>query len=117
MSDKKEGPLVVYYEELLREADKNPVGKFANFLWKHSFLGQLYELGKVLSGYGGLTEDDAENVRRIIKAGRDEGVDEMEIEMSREQWMGLKGKVDQVDADVGFGTGGKTGYRVEVKYK
>lgn len=119
----KERKLVLSYIDMLDGNWDFPGGKVAKIIFDASGLGFHLKMGKAvgeaLGKMGGLTEDDTENVRRIVEAGRKEGVKEMDIEMDREQWVGLKakGNIDRVGAEVGFGTGGSTGYRVRVKYK
>lgn len=117
--------MVVNYEKLLTDVPKGDslVKKTAKVLWENSLIGQQIKMyhafGSALAKYGGLTSDDVENVNRIIRAGKAQDVKEMDIELSRDQWLGLKarGNAYGADVDVGFGTGGKTDYKIHVKYK
>ena len=69
-----------------------------------------------LNSPGNLSQDDAENIRKIIEEGRNQKVDEMEIEMSRNVAMGFT--VNSVEgADITVGSKGQTKYVMKVKYK
>ncbi|MDX2257021.1 MAG: hypothetical protein NW214_16020 [Pseudanabaenaceae cyanobacterium bins.39] len=69
-----------------------------------------------LNSPGNLSQDDAENIRKIIEEGRNQRVDEMEIEMSRNVAMGFS--VNNVEgADVTVGSKGQTKYVMKIKYK
>lgn len=69
-----------------------------------------------LNSTGRLTEDDSENIRKIIEEGRTQKVDEMEIEVSRNVANGLNLKgIESVN--VILGSQGETKYVVKVKYK
>lgn len=80
----------------------------------------LWEWGKYLidrfSSPGSLSQDDAENIKKILEEGRNQKVDEMEIEMSRDTATGLS--VNGIEGvDITFGSKGKTKYVMKVKYK
>lgn len=132
------GPLVLSYPDMLNvfarlkqgDADWKDVAVAGAVAALHPLLQSivlgpavagplLAGLMKTLGDFGGFTDNDAENVSRLIKSGKENDVDEMSIEMERDQWLGLKGKLDGSDegVDVGFGMGGDTGYRIDVKYK
>ncbi|MBW4580466.1 MAG: hypothetical protein KME42_12955 [Tildeniella nuda ZEHNDER 1965/U140] len=65
---------------------------------------------------GNLTQDDAENIRKIIEEGRNQKVDEMEIEMSRNVTTGFS--IDGIKgAEITLGSKGETKYVMKVKYK
>ena len=66
---------------------------------------------------GKITNDDAQNVESIIKAGRQNMVDEMNITIDREQMSGVRAKLEEMDVDFEVGTKGKTKYIINVKYK
>ena len=80
----------------------------------------LWQLGKYLIDRlnlpGKLSKNDAENIREILKEGRNQKVDEMEIEMSREAATGFNFN-DIKGVDITFGNKGKTKYVMRVKYK
>ena len=68
------------------------------------------------SSPGSLSQDDAENIRKILEEGRNQKVDEMEIEMSRDTATGLD--INGIEgADITLGSKGKTKYVMKVKYK
>lgn len=72
---------------------------------------ELWEGIKYLAGrfssLGSLTQDDAENIRKILEEGRNQKVTEMEIEMSRDTATGLS--INGMEAaDITFGSKGKT---------
>lgn len=68
------------------------------------------------SSPGALSENDSENIKEIIKEGKKQGVDEMEIEMTRDTALGLDiNGID--DADITIGAKGNTKYVMKVKYK
>jgi hypothetical protein len=118
MSLLKRKSLVVNYNDLLNNDELwDKVKKGISFAFPG--LGLLMKLTQSLNKFGGLTRDDSENVERVIRAGREQSVDKMSIELDRDQWAGLKGKLDAgpADAEIAFGTGGSTGYRIDVKYK
>ncbi len=80
----------------------------------------LWELGKYLVDRfispGNLSQDDAENIKKILEEGRNQKVDAMEIEMSRDTATGLS--INGIEgADITFGSKGKTKYVMRVKYK
>lgn len=119
-------PVVIHYTNLLKKlgqggswTDNLLAGAVAGLKAGLNPLGAAADIAKALGNFGGLSDDDAENVHRIIKSGKQNNVDKMSIEMERDQWLGLKGKLDagEADAEVAFGTGGSTGYRIDVKYK
>ncbi|CAN5623903.1 hypothetical protein BH23CYA1_BH23CYA1_20950 [soil metagenome] len=88
----------------------NPLAPYM-ILWE----GVKYVVDR-LSLPGSLSQDDAENIRKIIEEGRTQNVDEMEIEMSRKVAMGFN--VSSVEsADVTIGSKGQTRYVMKVKYK
>ena len=59
------------------------------------------------SSPGSFSEDDAENIRKIIEEGRNQKVDEMEIEMNRDVTTGFS--INGIEgADITFGSKGKT---------
>ncbi|UBF27769.1 hypothetical protein K9N68_07600 [Kovacikia minuta CCNUW1] len=69
-----------------------------------------------LNSSGSLSQDDAENIRKILEEGRNQKVDEMEMEVSRDVATGLS--IDGVKgAEITFGNKGETKYFVKVKYK
>ena len=74
-----------------------------------------------LKGQGQVSKDDAENLQTIIRAGREQGVDEMQIKVTKDQWAGIKAKggIEDVgaDIDIGIGAAGSSEYVVTVKYK
>lgn len=74
-----------------------------------------------LKGQGQVSKDDAENLQTIIRAGREQGVDEMHIKISKDQFAGIKAKGAIKDAgadiDIGLGASGSSEYVVNVKYK
>jgi len=75
---------------------------------------------KSLFDNGKISKDDVKNVTTIIESGRTNHVDEMQIGLSREQFLGLQGALKAPDGTtVSFhaGSDGKTGYQVNVKYK
>ena len=75
---------------------------------------------KSLFDNGKISKDDVKNVTTIIESGRLNHVNEMEIGLSREQFLGLQGALKAPDGTtVSFhaGSDGKTEYRINVKYK
>ena len=73
-----------------------------------------------LHDQGKLTKDDASNVVQIIEGGQKQHVDQMDITMSREQFLGLQGALKAPNGTtVSFhaGSDGKSEYRINVKYK
>lgn len=69
-----------------------------------------------LSSPGSLSQNDTENIRKILEEGRNQKVDELEIEMTREVALGLSiGGIE--GAEITFGSKGKTKYVMKVKYK
>lgn len=81
--------------------------------------GLAYLILKQFFQPGSLGEDDAKNIETIIKAGKDNGVDEMEIELDCEVMQGLDVNVFQEleGVKVILGQKGKSRYRLKVKYK
>jgi len=78
--------------------------------------GSLIALVKIINSLGNLSEDDTENIRKIIEEGRKQNVAEMEIEMSRDVGMGIN--IANLNRyEVTIGTKGKTKYMLKVKYK
>jgi len=76
----------------------------------------LIALVKIINSLGNLSEDDTENIRKIIEEGRKQNVAEMEIEMSRDVGMGIN--IANLNRyEVTIGTKGKTKYMLKVKYK
>lgn len=75
---------------------------------------------RYLHDQGKITKDDASNVVQIIEGGRKQKVDQMDITLTREQFLGLQGALKAPDGtSVSFqaGSDGKTEYRISVKYK
>lgn len=65
---------------------------------------------------GNLSQDDSENIRKIIEEGRKQKVSEMEIEMSRDVATGVS--INGLEGvDVTIGSKGNTKYMMKVKYK
>lgn len=80
-------------------------------LWE----GVKYLVGR-FSSSGSLSQDDNENLREILKEGRNQKVDVMEIEMSRDTATSLS--INGMEGtDTTFGSKGKTKYVMKVKYK
>lgn len=102
---KKFEPIEVGWGHIL-----NPLAPYM-ILWE----GIRYVVDR-LNSPGNLSESDADNIRKIIEEGRNQKVDEMEIEMSRNVAMGFS--VNSVeDADVTVGSKGETKYIMRIKYK
>ncbi|WP_026736636.1 hypothetical protein [Fischerella sp. PCC 9605] len=82
-------------------------------------MGLVYVMLKQFFQPGSLGKDDAKNIETIIKAGKDNGVDEMEIELDREVMQGLDiNAFQEVEGiNVTLGQKGKSRYRLKVKYK
>ena len=88
----------------------NPLAPYMD-LWE----GIKYLVDR-FSSPGSLSQDDAENIRKILEEGRNQKVDEMEIEMSRDTATGLN--INGIEgAEITFGSKGKTKYVMKVKYK
>lgn len=70
---------------------------------------------------GGFGVDDRENIKQIIEMGRTQDVEEMEIEMTREQAQGINATGGIVGlsqgTDITIGSKGKTTYVMKVKYR
>lgn len=68
-----------------------------------------------------LTDDDASNLQQILKAGQDAGCDELEIEMDKDRFLGLKGQLSEpnsgINAKIEAGASGKAKYKIKAKYK
>lgn len=75
----------------------------------------------LLRGQGKITEDDAQSVAEIIKAGAESDVDEMTITVNRENVLGIDTKLKGLKTKRGFnfvvGMRGDTTYEIKVKYK
>jgi hypothetical protein len=77
-----------------------------------------------LYNQGRLAEDDTTNIISIIEAGRCQCVDEMEIEVNKQTFLGLKLNanpphgvdilIPHIEAQAGVGGAGK--YRIKIKY-
>ncbi len=107
------------YNEKTKELEPQDVGwiYLLNPLTPYMELWQVVKsLVDRFSSPGSLSQDDSENIRKIIEEGRNQKVDEMEIEMSRNIAIGLSVNGIQ-GADVTLGSKGKTKYVMKVKYK
>lgn len=107
------------YNEKTKKLEPREVG-WIHFLDPINPYRDLWEWVKYLvdrlSSPGSLSQDDAENIKKILEEGRNQKVDEMEIEMSRETATGLS--INGIEgADITFGSKGKTKYVMRVKYK
>lgn len=107
------------YNETTKKLEAKEVGlihyinPFAPYMdvWE----GMKYLIDR-FSSPGSLSQDDAENIRKILEEGRNQKVDEMEIEMSRDIANGFS--INGIEGvDITFGTKGKTNYVMKVKYK
>lgn len=120
--------MLVDYEELVAKAQRGePVtatdmakAAVANVL---DPFGMYRAAGRAVMGFlnsSEITHDDAENIGRILAKGRDAGLDEMEVEIDKSRFIGLKAAIP-VDAktvltvDAGGGANGKV--RIKAKYK
>ena len=82
-------------------------------------------LYQYLRDQGRMTQDDATNIATIIEAGKTQGVDEMDISVSKETLMGLRVNLKPpagVDVtlpqiDTQFGVHGSGSYKIRVKYR
>jgi hypothetical protein len=75
---------------------------------------------KYLHDQGKVSNNDARNVTTIIEAGRANHVDQMEIVLSRDQFVGLKGALPTpTGTAITFeaGSEGKSEYKIKVSYK
>jgi hypothetical protein len=113
------GKLRLVYNEQTKKLEPQEVGwiHFLNPLAPYMDLWQWIKyLANRLSSPGSLSQDDAENIRKIFEEGRNQRIDEMEIEMSRDTAMGLS--INGLDgADITLGSKGKTKYIMRVKYR
>lgn len=85
--------------------------------WPNHLLTNLFNnLVEQINSLGNLSQDDSENIRKIIEEGRKQKVSEMEIEMSRDVATGFNMKGLE-GVDVTIGGKGNTKYVMKVKYK
>lgn len=64
------------------------------------------------------SDEDVKNIEKLIETGRKQGVDEMEIRVSKERAIGLKGKLDAGKAgDVTIGLDAESEVVIKVKYR
>ncbi|MEH2107254.1 hypothetical protein [Nostoc sp.] len=86
-------------------------------LLPNTFLISLFaNLVDQINSPGNLSQDDSENIRKIIEEGRKQKVSEMEIKMSRDVATGVSIKGLE-GVDVTIGGKGNTKYVMKVKYK
>ncbi|MBD2562074.1 hypothetical protein [Nostoc foliaceum] len=87
------------------------------FNWPNYFLINLFNnLVDKINSPGNLSQDDSENIIKIIEEGRKQKVSEMEIEMSRDVATGVS--INGLEGvDVTIGCKGNTKYVMKVKYK
>lgn len=79
----------------------------------------IYSLITKFSQPGSLKGQDADNIRTIIQAGRDNNVAEMEIELENQVVQGLDLKALESLGGVNtiLGQKGKSTYKLKIKYK
>ena len=92
-----------------------------NYVESYQYLkkktGAIYSY---LRDQGKISKDDASNVVQIIEGGRKQNVDQMDITLTRQQFLGLQGALKAPNGtSVSFqaGSDGKTEYLMTVKYK
>lgn len=87
------------------------------FSWPNIFLIKLFNnLVDKINSPGNVSQDDSENIRKIIEEGRKQKVSEMEIEMSRDVAIGVS--INGLEGvEVTIGSKGNTKYVMKVKYK
>lgn len=112
----------LYYDPKTKQLIKElPLGLLTSALLP-TYYPALAFLGFVIDRFskpGSLKGDDAENIETIIRAGKDNDVDEMEIELDREVVQGLDVKAfESVEGvNITLGQKGKSCYKLKVKYK
>lgn len=80
----------------------------------------FFPILKIFSKPGNLENDDAKNIETIIQAGKENNVDEMEIELDRQVVQGLDIKVIEQNINginITLGQKGTSNYKLKVKYK
>lgn len=76
----------------------------------------VYKLAKSFLGSAPTPEQQRKTAEDLIKAGRDNGVDEMEIEINKEAGIKLKSKLEK-DCDIETFAGRNDAIKMKVKYK
>ncbi len=66
-----------------------------------------------------LTSDDAQNMATIIRAGKENNVEELEMELDKEivQGIDLKALETSQNVNITLGQKGKSSYKLKIKYK
>ena len=120
--------MLVVYEEMLAKAQRGEKltvadvakGVLANALDPFGMYRAAGRAVMVFLSSSEVTNDDAENIGRILAKGRDAGLDEMEVEIDKVRFVGLKAAIP-VDAgtvvtiEAGGSAHGKV--RIKAKYK
>ncbi|MBD2595351.1 hypothetical protein H6G74_13570 [Nostoc spongiaeforme FACHB-130] len=107
--------MTLYYNPQTKKLEsKSPLGIFS------LLFPAFFPILEIFSKPGNLENDDAKNIETIIKAGKDNNVDEMEIELDRQVVQGLDIKCIEQNIEginITLGQKGKTNYKLKVKYK
>ncbi len=83
---------------------------------KYVFPGYFIYSGlKELLSSSQFTKDDSQHISEIIKAGKENGVNEMEIISNK--LTGLDLKIPNVDADINMSVGAKNKTIIKIKYR
>ena len=95
---------------------------FERFPWWLAFifpLNLIWLLGRQYQEPGSFKGSDAENIAEIIKAGNENNVDNLELELDRDvaQGLDLKALEDQGGVNLTLGQKGKTRYKLKIQYK
>ena len=82
-------------------------------------VGAIAEFLSSASQNVSVTDDDAQNIAAIIRAGKENNVEEFEIELNKEivQGLDLKGLETSQNVNVTLGQKGKSSYKLKIKYK
>ena len=106
MSEEKSKPILVTPDLSVAGVVVGTVGAIAKF---------LYSASQNVS----VTDDDAQNIAAIIRAGKENNVEEFEIELNKEivQGLDLKGLETSQNVNVTLGQKGKSSYKLKIKYK
>jgi len=120
---------LIDYEQLLKSRDTQEPANAMDIV-KAAALNALDPFGIYRAAGNGimkfldrssLTDDDASNLQQILKAGQEAGCDELEIEMDKDRFLGLKGQLSEpnsgIDATIEAGASGKAKYKIKAKYK
>ena len=80
-------------------------------------VGAIAEFLSSASQNVSVTDDDAQNIAAIIRAGKENNVEEFEIELNKEivQGLDLKGLETSQNVNVTLGQKGKSSYKLKIK--